>query len=222
MDRRHRKYPSMLDAKGWRDLALNDQRTGLASEVGLGLWVEHHYHPDKRTYLIALADIVNFKSFNDTYGQSAGDRFIGIYGRAIGALCRSIHDEVVYDSEKRTKTDQRDVYARIGGDETLLCYDLNGLSGEELRNALDTITERFHSFIIQDDVTGESRKIHAVFRLVTPAHPETIEDVRAELGEQLVELKQYQKAQTVGRRALPEEIEGINKNLKELASCLPN
>ena len=86
-----------------RRLAAIDAQTGLLNRRGLeealGAIITS-VRRNRRSMALALIDIDRFKSINDRFGHSAGDRLIETFGRCL-----------------RESTGRRDLVARIGGEE---------------------------------------------------------------------------------------------------------
>jgi diguanylate cyclase (GGDEF)-like protein len=95
------------DAKGWRDIANQDQLTRVATRRFFFEQAERHLAETHKVG-VALFDVDDFKDINDTYGHLTGDHVL----KDVGALFL-----------RRTRSE--DVIARYGGDEfVLLVLDL--------------------------------------------------------------------------------------------------
>ncbi len=79
------------------------------SLMGIGNRRYFHIYMDKihsayirygTPYCIAMADIDNFKSYNDTYGHGEGDRVLGLVGRAIKKTVRKADEVFRYGGEE--------------------------------------------------------------------------------------------------------------------------
>jgi diguanylate cyclase (GGDEF)-like protein/PAS domain S-box-containing protein len=79
-----------------------------------------------RPVLLALADIDNFKTINDTYGHAVGDVVLAEVGRCLQKLVR-----------------EGEVVARIGGDEFVVLSDAIG-STKQARAFVQSLWERLH------------------------------------------------------------------------------
>lgn len=87
-------------------LAVTDELTGLANRRAIGERLMHEWHVHQRNGLplsLALLDLDYFKSVNDQYGHSSGDRALSLFARAAQAPLRA-----------------QDALGRWGGEEFLL------------------------------------------------------------------------------------------------------
>jgi two-component system cell cycle response regulator len=100
-NRRDRELLQWARARGasFRSAAMCDALTGLANRRALDREIDATLGGEE-PFLIVMIDIDHFKSINDTYGHSTGDRVLAEVGRAIGSRARS-----------------RDLAGRWGGEE---------------------------------------------------------------------------------------------------------
>jgi diguanylate cyclase (GGDEF)-like protein len=111
--------------------AVVDKVTGLFNRLGLIRFVENSGFKDIDDFTVAIMDIDNFKSINDTYGHAAGDAAL----RFVGAkLQNMINDHMLA--------------CRWGGDEFLF-VELSENHSETLYNTLQELREEIaHSTIV--------------------------------------------------------------------------
>jgi len=89
--------------------AHHDMLTGLANRSGLAAALERKWkavRPERPQLALLYLDLDGFKSVNDTYGHTAGDRLLTMVGNRLTDLLRS-----------------GDLAARIGGDEFVVLAD---------------------------------------------------------------------------------------------------
>lgn len=119
-------------------LAHQDSLTGLANRRFFAERVSvtlKQAQRRKTPVLLALADIDNFKSINDTYGHAIGDAVLSEVGRCLQRLVR-----------------EGEVVARIGGDEfVVLCDDMENL--QQARAFIHSLWERLHMTVVVGDTS---------------------------------------------------------------------
>ena len=95
-------------AEEMRERATHDGLTGLLNRAGFAQAVEERVgaHPPEADLCLMLLDLDGFKSVNDAYGHTAGDRVLVEVGRRLAAALPPAC-----------------LAARLGGDEFALCYD---------------------------------------------------------------------------------------------------
>lgn len=108
-----------------REIAITDELTGLPNrrgfygEVEKLLWLSGRYgHP----LVLALLDIDNFKSINDSFGHPVGDEVLKKFAEVV--------------SEEIRKTD---LFARVGGEEFVLVMPETSI--EDAENLLDRLRQ---------------------------------------------------------------------------------
>ena len=106
-------------------LAVTDPLTGLANRRGIETFFLHHAATRRRVALLAL-DIDHFKSINDRYGHTVGDRVLERFAEILKQHCRST-----------------DCAGRWGGEEFVLLVEEVALEAaievaERIRRAIDT------------------------------------------------------------------------------------
>lgn len=87
------------------ELASRDGLTGLRNRLWVERQVERRLNAGK-AFSVAIVDIDNFKSVNDTYGHLAGDELLQQFAAELKSACRST-----------------DILGRWGGDEFILVFD---------------------------------------------------------------------------------------------------
>lgn len=121
--------------------ALHDPLTGLPNRtlvldrVGHALALSHRHNS---TAALLYADIDNFKLVNDSLGHDVGDELLI-------AVCRRLQD--VLRASDTVARDDRDVLARVGGDEfVVLCESLSAerVTIDIAERILATFAEPFH------------------------------------------------------------------------------
>lgn len=128
----------------WQHLAMTDECTGLPNRRQLLIRLDEilaqaareHFHV---TFL--LFDVDDFKTFNDTFGHSAGDNILRLIGQLFGAHCRA-----------------QDVVARYGGDEfAVIFWDREGArvaGSSHLQGAL-AVLDRFRDALSRQALTAQ-------------------------------------------------------------------
>lgn len=110
-------------------LAHQDSLTGLANRRYFSERVPivlKHAQQSEAPVLLALMDIDNFKSINDTYGHATGDVVLAEVGRSLQKLVR-----------------EGEMVARIGGDEfVVLCNDID--NPKQAKAFIQSLWERSH------------------------------------------------------------------------------
>ncbi len=105
------------------ELALRDPLTGLANRRLLDELLEADLARTARdglTLAIAFLDLDGFKQVNDTHGHSAGDRVLCETARRLLAVVRGA-----------------DIVARVGGDEFVVVFELDGSNLERFVERID-------------------------------------------------------------------------------------
>lgn len=95
-----------------------DPVTGLLPRALWEAQMKHHYEYAKRTegrFAIAMLDLDDFKTINDTYGHQKGDEMLRKFGEAV---------------QERFRT--ADIKGRFGGDEIIVMLTDFGVSDDEL------------------------------------------------------------------------------------------
>jgi diguanylate cyclase (GGDEF)-like protein len=87
------------------ELASRDGLTGLRNRVWVERQIDRRLSPGK-TFSVAIVDIDEFKSVNDSYGHLAGDELLQQFAAELKSACRST-----------------DMLGRWGGDEFILVFD---------------------------------------------------------------------------------------------------
>lgn len=145
-----------------RQLAIQDELTGLVNRRGFMLMAEHQCSlADRKGTSISLVfiDIDRFKRVNDEFGHEEGDRAL----RELAAL--------LLNTFRRS-----DVVARLGGDEfVVLLADINS---DGLQTVLDRVRKNIAAF---NQEARFSWRLSISLGVVTrdPAHPETLEALMA-------------------------------------------
>jgi diguanylate cyclase (GGDEF)-like protein len=87
----------------------------------------HHSNSHKKGFVCVLFDIDHFKQVNDTYGHLVGDEVL----KSLSSLVQN-----------HTRSD--DIFARWGGEEFVLIFDVNLKLGVHLANSLRQIIQEHH------------------------------------------------------------------------------
>ena len=109
------------------ELPLTDAMTGLLNRRGIELWAGRELSAAARhdfPLWAVMADMVNFKSVNDTYGHDAG-----------GAVLKGFAEIL------KTNTRSADICGRIGGEQFLIVLTHTNRDGATL--AIERIREKF-------------------------------------------------------------------------------
>jgi two-component system, cell cycle response regulator len=145
-----------------RQLAVNDELTGLLNRRGFLLLAEHQRSlADRKGTSLGLVfiDVDRFKSTNDTYGHEEGDRALK---ELAGLLQRTFR--------------RSDVVARLGGDEFIvLMIDVNGVG---VQIVLDRLQKSLAAFNQETQYLWRL-SISLGVALYDSAHPVTLETLMA-------------------------------------------
>lgn len=107
---------------------------------------EHH-----EKFAVAMIDIDNFKSINDTYGHDAGDKII-----------------VTLSEILRTATNHRDIVARFGGEEfCLVLKNINRYSAPEI---LERIRQEVAEYLFE---INKTQTLHVTISIGAAFHEES-------------------------------------------------
>ena len=145
-----------------RQLAIQDELTGLVNRRGFMLMAEHACSlADRKGTSISLVfiDIDRFKRVNDEFGHESGDRAL----RELAALL--------------VRTFRRsDVVARLGGDEFIVL--LADINSDGLRTVLERVRKNIAIF---NEKSGFSWRLAISLGVVTrdPAHPASLDALMA-------------------------------------------
>jgi len=86
-----------------REKAQTDALTGLPNRDAYNMRAHHEVERAKRyeqNLVLAVCDIDNFKSFNDTYGHQTGDRVLKLVAKAVSQRLRSVDFIARYGGEE--------------------------------------------------------------------------------------------------------------------------
>lgn len=143
-----------------RHMAIHDSLTGLPNRAGL---IAHVQADPTAARTLAMIDLDDFKTVNDTFGHEAGDRVLQAVARRLRARVRP-----------------GDFLARLGGDEfAVVLHGAHHLSVEDLASRLvDAIQEPLPDEFIP--------RLRATVGVAMPAAQDVLEDasrhVRASIG----------------------------------------
>ena len=138
------------------EMALTDPLTGLPNRRAIDVWATHELSAAARhdfPVWVAMADLDNFKSINDTHGHDAGDIVLKSFARVL-----------------KSNTRQSNICGRLGGEEFLLVIT----HVEERANvaiAIDRIRKEFGTqrFTVAGHTFGATASFGIVgFRGVAP------------------------------------------------------
>ncbi len=162
-----------------RALALRDPLTGLLNLRGFEAMTPPAFERVRHGGAVLMLDLDDFKPINDGYGHDVGD-----------AVLRTVADAL----RECTRND-RDIIARIGGDEFVVAMPL--LPEDEAR----VIVDRIRDFIAERPVlTGDKPFMPAVsigLALRPPGSPLNLDDWRRCADESLYQAKRAGKDQAV-------------------------
>lgn len=125
-------------------LSITDELTGLHNRRFILAELEKQFASVKRygeTVSVALVDLDNFKSINDSYGHPAGDKVLIEFAKIMTARLRGT-----------------DIYGRFGGEEFFIIFP--NQSSENAMNSVSDILEKFRS---QSFVTPTGQIFNATF-----------------------------------------------------------
>jgi diguanylate cyclase (GGDEF)-like protein len=123
------------------ELALTDALTGLPNRRAIVEWAGRQLNGAARhgfPFWVAMADLDNFKTVNDTYGHDAGDEVLKKFGELLKFHSR-----------------RSDICGRIGGEEFL--FVLTHADEENVRLVVDRVRKQFQ----EQTFTAGSKKFSA-------------------------------------------------------------
>lgn len=136
-------------------LALTDSLTGLQNRRAIDIWTTRQFSAAARhkfSFWVAMGDLDNFKTINDTYGHDAGDTVLRRFAEILKAHTRC-----------------SDICGRIGGEEFLIALTHAGEEGARLT------VERVRRQLERQEFTfrGQTLKVTASFGLAGYRHGQT-------------------------------------------------
>jgi diguanylate cyclase (GGDEF)-like protein len=177
-----RKRQAALDQEWghrFQELAIRDDLTGLHNRRYFNSELEEQFHLCKQAGLpltIALVDLNDFKSINDTFGHAAGDMALRIAGQAI------------LDSSPRNAT-----VARTGGDEfAVIMPDRSRAEGDAVAARIRLALEATN--FVADGNAGGRGKIHATVGVATLGEGLDTRGLLQEADSSLYKRKRAQRA----------------------------
>jgi diguanylate cyclase (GGDEF)-like protein len=138
------------------EMALTDPLTGLPNRRAIDVWATHELSAAARhdfPVWVAMADLDNFKSVNDTHGHDAGDIVLKSFARVL-----------------KSNTRQSNICGRLGGEEFLLVIT-HVEERENVAIAIDRIRKEFGTqrFTVAGHTFGATASFGIVgFRGVAP------------------------------------------------------
>jgi diguanylate cyclase (GGDEF)-like protein len=138
------------------EMALTDPLTGLPNRRAIDVWATHELSAAARhdfPVWVAMADLDNFKSINDTHGHDAGDIVLKSFARVL-----------------KSNTRQSNICGRLGGEEFLLVIT-HVEERENVAIAIDRIRKKFGTqrFTVAGHTFGATASFGIVgFRGVAP------------------------------------------------------
>ena len=159
-----------------RQLAVNDELTGLMNRRGFLLLAEHQRSlADRKGTALSLVfvDIDHFKSINDTFGHEEGDRALKELARLLQRTFR-----------------RSDVVARIGGDEFIVM--MPEINPEGMKIVLDRVRSNFAAFN-QDSGFPWHLSISLGVAVYDSTHPVTLEALMASADQSMYQAKQQSR-----------------------------
>jgi diguanylate cyclase (GGDEF)-like protein len=138
------------------EMALTDPLTGLPNRRAIDVWATHELSAAARhdfPVWVAMADLDNFKSINDTHGHDAGDIVLKSFARVL-----------------KSNTRQSNICGRLGGEEFLLVIT-HVEERENVAIAIDRIRKEFGTqrFTVAGHTFGATASFGIVgFRGVAP------------------------------------------------------
>jgi two-component system cell cycle response regulator len=138
------------------EMALTDPLTGLPNRRAIDVWATHELSAAARhdfPVWVAMADLDNFKSINDTHGDDAGDIVLKSFARVL-----------------KSNTRQSNICGRLGGEEFLLVIT-HVEERENVAIAIDRIRKEFGTqrFTVAGHTFGATASFGIVgFRGVAP------------------------------------------------------
>jgi two-component system cell cycle response regulator len=138
------------------EMALTDPLTGLPNRRAIDVWATHELSAAARhdfPVWVAMADLDNFKSINDTHGHDAGDMVLKSFARVL-----------------KSNTRQSNICGRLGGEEFLVVIT-HVEERENVAIAIDRIRKEFGTqrFTVAGHTFGATASFGIVgFRGVAP------------------------------------------------------
>lgn len=128
---------SCLKTKAERDLLTGVLNRGTIDDM-VKKSIARSFRSEHAVY-VALSDIDNFKSFNDTYGHQVGD---SVLIDTSNLVSRSLREE--------------DIFGRYGGEEFVLVFN-NGITADDVEKIVNEKREMIASYELNDPKYGSPR-----------------------------------------------------------------
>lgn len=155
-----------------RNLALQDELTGLCNRRGFFTLIEHQLKLAKRKktgMFLLYADLDDLKTINDTWGHQEGDVAL-------------IETAKIFRNNYR----ESDIIARIGGDEFIV-FPV-GTSDDSIEKILDRLQSAVMQYNTQSN-RGYKLSISAGISFYNPDHPCSVDELLALADESMYERK---------------------------------
>ena len=120
-----------------RKAVLMDPKTGLQNQMGFQEHARNCIAFENRAPYVAIAtaDLVGFKTVDDTFGHLPGDKVLLVVAKCLSKIIRSAGDFVSiirYDHESKTSVDVHNAASRYGGDEFAFLLLQNRPEGQKV------------------------------------------------------------------------------------------
>lgn len=125
-------------------LSITDELTGLYNRRFILAELEKQFASVQRygePVSVALIDLDNFKSINDTYGHPAGDKVLIAFGKIMSSRLR-----------------ETDIYGRFGGEEFFIIFP-----NQSCENAMNSVSDILEIFRAQSFVTQTGQAFNTTF-----------------------------------------------------------
>lgn len=126
-----------------------DSLTGIYNRSGI-FQILSEMIAHKKSFILAYMDLNNFKSINDSYGHTYGDRVLQHFSKTLSAMIN----------------ENTHIFARIGGDEFILVF-----KNEEDIASAEAFFHQFNEYLAEGNPPNETEKIQISYSFGLSCYP---------------------------------------------------